>query len=83
MENDNLNSLEKKVELLIKKYLDLKEENSILKQKINYRGEIDNPESDELNEFKSENEELREKNSKAVKRLKTLLEKLEIDAAGF
>jgi len=83
MENDNLSSLEKKVELLIKKYLDLKEENSILKQKINYRGEIDNPESDELNEFKSENEELREKNSKAVKRLKTLLEKLEIDAAGF
>ena len=83
MEKDNLDKIEKQVELLIKKYLDLKEENSILKQKIKYKGEINNPESDKLNEFKTENEELREKNSKAAKRLKTFLKKLEIDTSGF
>ena len=83
MENDNLDSLEKQVELLIKKYLDLKEENSILKQKLKYKGGTNNSDLDELDEIKSENEKLREKNSRATERLKALLEKLEINTAGF
>ncbi len=83
MENDNLDSLEKQVELLIKKYLKLKEENSILKQKLKYKGGTNNSDLDELDEIKSENEKLREKNSRATERLKALLEKLEINTAGF
>ena len=83
MENDNLDRLEKQVELLIKKYLDLKEENSILKQKLKYKGGTNNSDLDELDEIKSENEKLREKNSRAAERLKVLLKKLEINTAGF
>jgi len=83
MENERLDNLEKQIDLLIKKYLDLKKENSILKQKLKYKGEINNPKFDELQEFKSENDKLREKNGRAAKRLKALLEKLEIEAAGL
>ncbi len=81
MELDKLDNLELQVEKLIKKYLDLMEENSILRKRLKYNGRVfDNPELENINELKTNNEKLQEKNSKAIARLKTLLEKLDIDS---
>jgi phage-related minor tail protein len=83
MEEDNLGILEMQVERLIKKYLDLAKENSILRQRLKSKEVNREPELDVVAEIKDENEALRDKNYRAVKRLKALLKKLEINAVGL
>jgi len=84
MEFDKLENLELQVEKIIKKYLELKEENSILKEKLKSKRITLNP-SDSVNykKFELENGALREKNSKAAVRLKALLGNLENNSIGF
>jgi cell division septum initiation protein DivIVA len=83
MEADNLGVLEMQVEQLIKKYLDLLKENSILKQKLKSKEMIHDPDLSILTEIKVENDALKKKNNAALKKLKDLLQKLEIDAVSL